>query len=296
MRRGYQFALLRYVFNQASGEFANVGVVVYELGARRLHYLLSERFGRLSNFFRDGFDGILFREAIEMARARFDFVSEQMNQEGRLDLFSTTPRRLPEILPLLLPIDTTALQWSGVMGGASENPYAETVALFREFVERHDEKKARQPRTDKDVWKVVRQQLQDSAFAGDPRIRFPAVIKGGEREWTFKAGWLNGVPQVLESLAFDLSYAENVIEKAEIWRGRLDALADTEVFKATLVTAPPSIPSAAKGYSAAVDILGNAKSVRAVVEVGTARDAILAILSTDLKPAVKADDKPAAKA
>ena len=44
----YEFALLRYVNDPVGGEFANIGVRLYDLDGRRMLTRVSERYGRIT--------------------------------------------------------------------------------------------------------------------------------------------------------------------------------------------------------------------------------------------------------
>lgn len=49
MKMPYSFAVLRYIHNIVTGEFINVGVVLYSPKARFLSALCTARYGRVSN-------------------------------------------------------------------------------------------------------------------------------------------------------------------------------------------------------------------------------------------------------
>lgn len=143
MRQPYHFATLRYVLNQATGEFANVGVVMLVLGRGQLFYRLNDRYSRLSKFFSGGFDGASYRRGIAVLRAHFAGVAEGLRQD---ELFAARIEGLPDLLPRLLATDASAFQWSDVMSGVHVEPARRVEELFQEMVTRHEDND-RRPRS-----------------------------------------------------------------------------------------------------------------------------------------------------
>src|SRR5689334_10909482 len=80
----YEFALLRYVHDLSAQEFANVGVILFDSQSRRLHMRVSERYGRISEFFR-GVNGNAYRAMIRQVERSLSAVNQDLRAPNFLD-------------------------------------------------------------------------------------------------------------------------------------------------------------------------------------------------------------------
>ena len=70
----YSFCFLRYVHEPHSGEFADVGVLLWAPGSRFLGFKASQKFRRLSHFFH-GFQPRDYRNLIARIETQFEKLS-----------------------------------------------------------------------------------------------------------------------------------------------------------------------------------------------------------------------------
>ena len=75
--------------------------------------------------------------------------------------FGDKGENLEEIIRLITPKDDSALVWSDVAFGLSDNPQKTLEKLYGRYVSRYDHKKVQHRRTDNDVWRCFKKDLSD---------------------------------------------------------------------------------------------------------------------------------------
>jgi hypothetical protein len=136
---GYQYTLIKYVHNDASGECVNVGLAFLAPEHRLLKVRFNPRHGRISRFFRDAFDSDHYRNMTRALTERFHRLAETLGEQAN----GPTPREdmpggLAGLMETVLPEDSSAFRWGPVFGGVTDNVDGRIDALFAEFVTRHE--------------------------------------------------------------------------------------------------------------------------------------------------------------
>jgi hypothetical protein len=212
----FQFLTLRYLHDAITGEFANLGVVVYVpgefLGARFNH-----RTGRLRAIF-----GQVENPHLKSLLGYLDRRIQSLAAEIPGALIERHPK-LQQVANSILPPDDSAVQWSGEQSGLTRNPAEELERLFARLVTHYEERADKRHRTDQDVWRAFSQPLREKRVL-DKLTEKTLVAK--DFEHTFEHAWKNGVWNLYEPLAFDYEDAGGIQEKAGRWLGRGVALGD----------------------------------------------------------------------
>jgi Protein of unknown function (DUF3037) len=155
MRSAYHYTVLRYVHDTATGEFVNVGVVLYAPDLKFASAICRPTYSRVSSVF-PGLDGEAFKRLMRLVESRLGQIGARMASELPLN-------GLPDsVLPLvheLLPADDSSLQWSPTGGGVTSDPSKTLDQLFRRLVSHYDEKKQIERRSDDDVWRSYKKTL-----------------------------------------------------------------------------------------------------------------------------------------
>ncbi len=251
----YQFSLLRYVHNVATEEFVNIGVVMWVPAEKQFLYKLTERYGRLSNFF-DGFNSAGYRQMLRELKHRLREAGKK-ETNGQIETIS-------DLLPQIVLIESGCFQWSAAMGGIALDPAQRLNQLFAEMIERHEDQHASTRRDEAAVMKGVTERFRQHGIAA--KLSENVEVKGGKYSYKFKYGWQNGKRQVLEPISFDYEDKERVIEKANRWAGRLYNLrqADDD-FQMTGIVAPPQDPQLIDAFNQAIEMLADAPKVRMLI-------------------------------
>lgn len=221
----YSFCFLRYFHDPLSGEFANVGVLLWAPDRKSLLFRGTERFSRLSHFFAD-FHSEDYRKMMKRIQTRFDEFSAEIQESSPALLFHEVPESARDFGEKVIPLDSAALQWSRSGGGLSESPEAEVEALYAEHIERHYLQPAGQRRDEASVFRASYR----AAFS-QPEVRShikPKKIEAPLTAREFEHSWLNGRWNVYETLSFDMMQADAIRMKAKRWRSESELLAQSD--------------------------------------------------------------------
>lgn len=259
----YSFCFLRYVHEPLSGEFANVGVLLWAPGGRFLGFRASRKFKRLNHFFH-GFQAQDHRSLISRIDTQFQkLATELVAPQARLP-FPESPGSARELALLVIPHDDAALQWSPSGGGLSDDPERELELLFQEAVSRHYDNTEEARRNDAAIYR----EIYSPAFES-PQVK--SIVTEHEvttplASHTFPQAWKNGVWNVYQPLSLDLKLSENIKAKAFRWESLTRFLANaTEKPNITLLLAAPE-SAQRRAYEEARDVLHSSGAVKLVEE------------------------------
>src|SRR5689334_7262981 len=101
MKTPFTYSVLRYVHDTTTGEFVNVGVVVYSREARYASALCRTTYARLSKTF-PGMDGDAFKGMMRFLQSRFEELGGTLKSELPLE---GLPSSVMELAHAVLPPD-----------------------------------------------------------------------------------------------------------------------------------------------------------------------------------------------
>ena len=254
----YEFALVRYVHDIASGEVVNVGVVLFDREARELHFRTNDRFGRISKFF-GGIDGVAYHRLLRHLTDRLSGISQSLASPG---LWDEEGDSLEGLLAGVIQREDERLQVSSIMSGVSSEPARRMARLFDEFVWRYEAADDRPRRDEGDVRRGISQKIVSSRLAAN--VEFNFSLHAPDYDHEFHIAWMNGQRQVLDPISLDLVDGNRIVEKASLWSGRLLNLSRGGPFKFTGVVALPSDPTLERATERALTILRKAPQVRQI--------------------------------
>lgn len=264
----YSFCFLRYVHDPLSGEFANVGVLLWAPKSRFLGFAACKKWQRLSRFFH-GFHQEDYRSLIGRIERSFESLAlEYSGEHGTLPI-AGEPESARDLAFKVVPFDDAALQWSPSGGGIASSPSAELEQLFNEAVARHYDIAEEARRDDAMVYREIYRAAFESPIV-KPRIgRHRIVAPHVEHE--FPQAWQNGVWNVYQTLSFDMKRGEDIKNKALRWESLTRFLVQARGKpKIHLLLAAPK-EDHRKEYEQARDVL-NANKVARLVEENEAAD------------------------
>ena len=160
-KQAYSYTVLRYVHDIVSGEALNVGVVMHMSASQEVRMRTNKTIGRLKGAFPD-LDRRVFVSAMEAIdrsfRAVVDRTVEGFRPNGRVDART--------LALSVLPADDSALQWSPMGTGLTDDPQRTFEDLYERYVARYlagtvrpATKEAGRSRTDEEIWRPVRDKL-----------------------------------------------------------------------------------------------------------------------------------------
>lgn len=249
MKTAYTYTVLRYVHDIATGEFVNVGVVIYAREARYASALCRATYGRLSKVF-PGLDGEVFKGMMHYVQSRIEELGAELRDELLLD---GLPASVMDLAQSVLPRDDSSLQWSPPGSGLSDDPSRTLEGLFDRLVSSYDERPAKERRTDEEVWRKYRRSLESRHVLKHLQ---PHRITVQDDEVEFRYAWRNGVWHCLEPVSLDLSSGDSIREKAHRWLGQIMSVKDAaDRFKVYLLLGEPQQEGLRPAFDRAVSIL-----------------------------------------
>lgn len=257
---GYQYTLIKYVHNDASGECVNVGLAMFAPERRWFRVRFNPRYSRIKQFFSNAFDADHYRNVVRALSERFDHLTASLLREERDDSTASgeSPDRLRRIMESVLPEDSTVFRWGPLCGGVTRDVDGRFDALFSEFVTRHDKPTPRQLRQESQMWsdfeRLAKQRDLDDSLK-------PYTVNSDVYQYEFHGSFRNGKPNVIEPISLDLQAGENIVEKATQWTGRLVALSRNQEFALHAILAPPSDESLRPYFDKARDLLGSQRDI-----------------------------------
>lgn len=228
----YEYQILRYRHDVATGEFANVGLVYFDPAARVLKVEVVDKYRRLSEFFGQ-VQGTALLRTLRGIKYELQKTAERLQNE--LDF--ARPAAVADITRAVLPPDDNALFFSETFRGwhfEHDLAFAELFdRILRRYLdpstERHDDAYA---------WKSIYKQHFDR-LGITPRLE-AAQVKTPLDTFDFDKTCRNGVLHCLQSLSFDLADDARVKDKIYRWAGKIDELAQAnEPIKLYLLAATP---------------------------------------------------------
>lgn len=249
MKSAYSYTVLRYVHDTTTGEFVNVGVVLYAPGVPFASAICRPTQGRVSKTFPD-LDGDAFRRLMRLVQGRLEEVGARLTVELPLD---GTPDSVMALVHDILPADDSSLQWSPPGGGVTNDPSKTLDQIYRRLVTHYDEKVVQARRTDEDVWRTYKKTLESRQVLKHLQAK-KIVVQDDEVEFPY--AWKNGLWHCLEPVSFDLANADSIREKAHKMLGRMLSVKDSkEQFKLYLLLGEPQQESLRPAFDRAITIL-----------------------------------------
>lgn len=259
-RTQYSYALLRYIHDPSTGEFVNVAIVVMSPKSKFLKFRFRKTTGRISDIFPD-IRAAQFKRTLNTLERQYAAVSDAWLTP--LDL-ENKEYNLEKLLTSVLPKDDSSLVWGPVCHGISRDLDDTTNKIYGKYVGKYDKKTIRKGRTDEEVWRVVRKELENRSISNFFEEK---TIQGKSDEVQFDFAWKNGIWHCIAPLSFDLSAAETIRDKAHRCAGEIIGVLDSkEKFKVYFVVGEPSNSKLDEAYEKALGIFKNISSVEVYPE------------------------------
>lgn len=266
MKNRYQLAVLRYVHDPITQEFANVGVVVYSASARFLAARCTKTYSRLSAFF-GTIEGDPFRSICRHLETQLNLLGEDIAQK---ELFCDR-EDFDQLLASVLPPDDSSLQFTKLSGGFALDLRRVVDQQFQRFVEAYPGTPALSRRNEDDVWRTFRTPLRDKNLAA---LMKPKTIWTPTFQWQFDYACQNGIWHLLQPISLDLKEPHSIEDKAAQWLGRTMSLSRSrEKFRVHFLVGDPEASELHEASSHAKEILASApEQLSEVVEERQAVD------------------------
>ena len=246
MKTTYSNITLRYVHDVVTGEFANIGVVLYAPEQRFLEARFTTSYERLNAVFLK-IDHLHYRALMRYMANQFEKIAADI----RDGLHVPPVTALNEIVRQVLPPDDSSLQWSEQGGGFTDDLAKTLDELFKRFVERYVAGAEQVSRSDEEIAKPFKAKLGRKAEKLAEK-----TIETKDYQYDFRFAWKNNVWHLYEPVSFDLVDPGSIREKANKWLGRGVALHEAkEKFKIHFLLGEPRQVETKKAFENAIHLL-----------------------------------------
>lgn len=256
VKTSYSNITLRYVHDVVTGEFANIGIVLYAPEARFLDARFTTSYERLNAIFLK-IDHPHFRALMRYMTNRF----EEVGTEIRDGLQVPPVNALSDIVKQVLPPDDSSLQWSPQSGGFTDDPAQTVGELYKRLVERFIAGSEQVSRSDEEIGKPFKAKLGKTAEKLAEK-----TIETEDYQYDFRFAWKNNVWHLYEPVSFDLVDPGSIREKANKWLGRGVALHESpERFKIHFLLGEPRQAETKAAFENAIHLLNKIPGQKALV-------------------------------
>lgn len=235
----YQYQILRYRPDQVSGEFANVGIVMYNKEENFLRCNVIQHFGRVHQIF----PLLNSRSFISSLKQ----ICELLNTIGlrkETQIEEHLNHSLEQITASVLPPDDSSLYFSEINTGIDVSLETAFHDLFNRMV--HPEStKEKEVHSDAEVWqKIYKPYFEKLQITNHLKhITFKTEHTEFELDHTAQNGQLH----ILESVAFNMTHAKTIKDKVLKYSGLLQEIGTSkQKSKIHLLTKLPENPELKK--------------------------------------------------
>lgn len=225
----YQYQLIRYVHDHFTGEYVNVGVVVYSKDERFLSSKTTSRYQRITHMFPDA-NGQWLKRVLGNFNHQINKVSRE------LDELFTPSDSLEQITNSILIRDNAGIQLTETKLAVDVNLETAINDLYNSQVEKYIPSHGnKNTLLDEDVWRTKYKSYFEK-YGIDKRLKTHDV-KVPKDVISFQKSWKNEIWHCYEPLSFVLQEKDSIKDKVYKWAGRLQGLQQAnEPLHLTLMT------------------------------------------------------------
>ncbi len=213
----YQYQVLRFLPDRVSGEFVNLGVVVFDPVKMQLISHFYSKITRTSSFF-PTINSRYLSSTIKFLQKEFDSLSRKFNAELPFERIES----IDSITKSILPKDDSSLFFTPEKKLLELSIEIAANDLYEQFVLNYVQDDDREYTTDKEVWNNVYKSYFDE-FKITEHLTPHKVITAMDT-WEFEKAWKNGTWNCFETISFDLVKEESIKDKTYKWSGKLEEL------------------------------------------------------------------------
>jgi len=209
----YQYQVVRYVHDQFTGEFANIGIVIYCPDQNILSCKVINRYSRLSGFFINVNGNFLLQSLRHLAK-QVNFIGKDVNAFLEERKF---PKQITSITKYLLPKDDSSLIFADSIHGLDINITRALEDLFQRIIDKYNSETVDERNSDAYAWRKVYKNYFDKYGLTNKLKKHTVQTK--KDNIPFDKAWKNGVWNCYQSLSLDLKKDDTIKNKVYKWSG-----------------------------------------------------------------------------
>jgi len=225
----YQYQIIRYVHDHFTGEYVNVGVVVYSSENQFLASKTTKKFQRVTHMFPTA-------NGRWIVRLLSNFDQQVKTLSSRLTEMFPVSDSLQQVTNGLIKPDNNAIQLTAVRSAIDVDLQAALDDLYLAQVEKYSVNKTdKNSLLDEDVWKIKYKTFFEK-YGIDKRLKVHEV-RVPRDVLSFDKSWKNDIWHAYEPLSFVLKEKDSIKDKVYKWAGKLQGLQQSnEKLHLTLLT------------------------------------------------------------
>ena len=213
----YEYKILRYCHDRITGEFINVGILLYAPEDHILLFKTIDKYKRLSEFFPTS-DGRKIKKLVNQLESFAYKMNKRISNQLDLDNF----QNVDSISNHILPKDDSALYFTDTLKGLSLNFDFTLIDLYDDIVAKHDKYIDKKSLSDDEVWRNIYKKYFDEKEITDKLI--PYSIKTKNDLFNFEHCWKNGIWHIYEPISFELTDYHKIKSKIYQYNGFVNEL------------------------------------------------------------------------
>ncbi len=218
----FEYQIIRYLHDRTTGEFVNVGIVLFESESRFLDAKVLSRFSRISNFFEE-FNGYFLISTLKHFQKEIRSINVDLLFFNSTDFIKSSDKLgLAGITSKILIPDDSALFVSEPRKALDIDAQKALDGLYDRLVDKYTADLSKDIHTDAYAWNKVYKSHFDK-LGITPQLK-DHTVKTDNDEIKFDKAWKNGVWNCYQSLSFDLRKDDSIKNKVYKWSGIIKEL------------------------------------------------------------------------
>lgn len=216
----YQYQLIRYVHDHFTGEFVNIGIIIYAPEERYLKCKTTNRYMRVKALFPQA-NGRFVNKILKSIELNIKQKSKELSE-----LFHPS-EQLDELTKAILPKDNSSIQLAPVQYALDINMDAALNDLSKQLVDKYMPLLSKNKSlTDNDVWQEKYKKYFEELNIADKLVKH--TLQTNNDEFEFEKAWKNNIWHCYQPISFALQEQESIKDKVYRWFGRLKEIQSAE--------------------------------------------------------------------
>lgn len=213
----YEYSILRYLHDQVTDEFINVGIILFSSEEKIVLFKSIESAKRISDFF-NGVDGKRVRYLISSITSSVSNINKALSEELNFDGFN----KIEKICDNIIPKDDSALFFSESKKGRTLDYQLAINNLYDKMVSKYESSYVKKSLSDEDVWNSFYKKHFDD-YHITSKLSEKKILTAHD-SFDFDLCWTNGRINIYKPISFDYVDIERIKMKIYRWDGILREL------------------------------------------------------------------------
>ncbi|SFN18735.1 Protein of unknown function [Chitinophaga sp. YR627] len=213
----YQYQILRFLPDRVSGEFMNVGIIIFDPKNQILKGRFLSKLTRINALFPSVHAKHLTR-TLRFIQSEINRISQGMTSEIQFENIENVDK----ITGAIIAKDDSALFFTEPQKLLDVNIDAVVSYLYDRMILHHESEEIHDTLKDKEVWSKIYKEYFDS-FGISSHLHNHTIVTNSDK-LEFDKAWKNGKWNCFEPVSFDLSKTDSIKNKVYKWAGKIDEL------------------------------------------------------------------------